>query len=154
MNSFYSVSSLKLSIKKERNYAKGEKMAKKVRYNGDTQSYYPCSDPSNLVVGKEYEVLVSRDRGWQTDYILNGIEGEFNALWFTEVPSNEVCYVACSYEIPKVGEGYPCSRLEFINGHPKCIPCITNPVKKIVNLGINIYLVTTQNNSVYVVKVI
>ena len=41
-------------------------MAKKVRYNGGTQSYYGCSDPTNLVVGKEYEVVLSRDRGWQT----------------------------------------------------------------------------------------
>lgn len=31
-------------------------MKKFVRYNGGTQSYYSCSDPKNLVIGKEYEV--------------------------------------------------------------------------------------------------
>ena len=55
-------------------------MAKKVRYNGGTESYYGCSDPTNLVVGKEYEVILSKDRGWQTDYTLKGVDGEFNCL--------------------------------------------------------------------------
>ena len=60
-------------------------MAKKVRYNGGTQSYYGCSDPSKLVVGKEYEVVRSRVRSWQTDYTLKGVDGEFNSVWFDEV---------------------------------------------------------------------
>ena len=68
-------------------------MAKKVRYNGGTQSYYDCSDPTNLVVGKEYEVVLSRDRGWQTDYTLKGVDGEFNSVWFDEVSSDDSVYI-------------------------------------------------------------
>ena len=62
-------------------------MAKKVRYNGGTQSYLGCSEPTVLVVGKEYEVISSTDRGWQTNYTLNGIKGNFNSVWFDEVSS-------------------------------------------------------------------
>lgn len=69
-------------------YTRRKIMAKKVRYNGGTESYYGCSDPTNLVVGKEYEVVLSKDRGWQTDYILKGIDGEFNSVWFDEVSSD------------------------------------------------------------------
>ena len=32
-------------------------MAKIVRYNGGTESYYGCSEPTELVIGKEYEVI-------------------------------------------------------------------------------------------------
>ena len=50
-------------------------MAKIVRYNGGTQSYYGCTEPNALVVGKEYEVIAAKDRGWQTDYTLKGVSG-------------------------------------------------------------------------------
>lgn len=45
---------------------------KQVIYNGGTLSYYGCSDPSILTVGKVYNVVNARDRGWQTDYTLEG----------------------------------------------------------------------------------
>ena len=45
-------------------------MAKIVRYNGGTMSYYGCSEPTELVIGKTYEVISENDRGWQ-EY-LNG----------------------------------------------------------------------------------
>lgn len=32
-------------------------MVQKVRYNGGTQRMYECSDPTDLIVGKEYEVI-------------------------------------------------------------------------------------------------
>ena len=96
-------------------------MAKKVRYNGGTQSYYGCSDPTNLVVGKEYEVVYARDRGWQTDYTLAGIDGEFNSVWFDEITSEEKVYMALSREVPTVGKPCSCYKVDFINGQPKLI---------------------------------
>ena len=90
-------------------------MAKKVRYNGGTQSYYGCSDPTNLVVGKEYEVVLSRDRGWQTDYTLKGVDGEFNSAWFDEVSSDDKVYMAIAHEVPVIGERYSCYKMEFIS---------------------------------------
>ena len=127
-------------------------MTKKVRYNGGTRSYYGCSDPTNLVVDKEYEVVLSRDRGWQTDYTLNGVDGEFNSAWFDEVSSNNNVYMAIAHEVPVIGERYSCYKIEFINGQPKLIAWSTSNVKGINNIGNNIYQVTTRN-SVYIVNV-
>lgn len=99
---------------KERVITQGGKiMAKKVRYNGGTQSYYGCSDPTNLVVGKEYEVVLSKDRGWQTDYILKGVSGQFNSVWFDEVSPDDKVYMAIAHKVPVIGEKYSCYRMEF-----------------------------------------
>ena len=127
-------------------------MAKKVRYNGGTQSYYGCSNPSNLVVGKEYEVVLTSDRGWQTDYTLKGVNGEFNSVWFDEVFSEDKVYMAISYEVPAIGKRYSCYKMEFVNGQPKLIAWSTSTVKGINYMGNNIYQVTTSN-SVYIVNV-
>lgn len=126
-------------------------MAKKVRYNGGTQSYYGCSDPTNLVVGKEYEVVRSRDRGFQTDYTLKGIVGEFNSVWFEEVSCDNV-YMAIGYEIPVIGERYSCAKIVIIDGETNLISWSTSIVKEINYMGNNIYQVTTRN-SVYIVNV-
>ena len=123
-------------------------MAKKVRYNGGTESYYGCSEPTDLVVGKEYEVVSSKDRGWQTDYTLNGVEGEFNSAWFDEVQ----VYMAIAREAPVIGKRYFCYKMEFGNGQPKCSAKTTSTVKEINYMGNNIYQVITRN-SVYIVNV-
>ena len=127
-------------------------MAKKVRYNGGTQSYYGCSDPTNLVVGKEYEVVLSRDRGCYTRYTLKGVDGEFNSVWFDEVSSDDKVYMAIAHEVPAVGERYSCYKMKFINGQPKLVTWFTSTVKEINYMGNNIYQVTTRN-SVYIVNV-
>ena len=128
-------------------------MAKKVRYNGGTLSYYSCSDPTNLVKGKEYEVLGSKDRGWQTDYVLKGIDGEFNSVWFDTVSSDDdKVYMAIAHEAPKINERYTCYKLNFINGQPKLVGWSTSPVKAINYMGNNIYQVATCN-SLYIVNV-
>ena len=57
-------------------------MVKKVRYNGGTQSYYGCSDPTNLVPGEEYEVVHIEVFGWHTKYSLRGVDGKFDSTWF------------------------------------------------------------------------
>lgn len=127
-------------------------MARMVRYNGGTRSYYGCSAPDNLVVGKEYEVVLSRDRGWQTDYTLKGVDGEFNSIWFDDVSSDDNVYMAVASEVPVLGERYSCYKLEIINGRLKPSSWSTSPVKEIGHMGNNIYRVTTCN-SVYIVNV-
>lgn len=127
-------------------------MAKKVRYNGGKGSYYKCSDPTKLVVGKEYEVVLSRDRGWQTDYTLKGVDGEFNSVWFDEISSVEKVYMAIAHEIPVISKSYSCYKMDFINGHLNLSAWSTSPVKEISYMGNNIYQVTTHN-SVYIVNV-
>lgn len=127
-------------------------MAKKVRYNGRSETYYACSDPTILAVGKEYEVIFSRDRGWQTDYTLKGVEGEFNSVWFDEVSSDNKVYMAISHEIPRIGERYSCYKMEFVNGQPKFTGWSTSIVIEINYMGNNIYQITTLN-SIYIVNV-
>lgn len=123
-------------------------MKKKVRYNGGTQSYYSCSDPTNLVVGKEYEVVHARDRGVQTDYTLSGIKGQFNSVWFDEV--EEKVYVAIANKVPVVGKSYSCYKVELIDGKPKLTALSTSTVKEISSLGNNIYKVNTLNSTYFV----
>ena len=127
-------------------------MAKKVRYNGGKESYYGCSDPSTLVVGKEYEVVLARDRGWQTDYTLKGVSGEFNSVWFDDISSDDKGYMAIAHNGPVIGESYSCYKMEFINGNPKLVSWSTSTVKAINYMGNNIYQVTTRN-STYIVNV-
>ncbi len=126
-------------------------MGKFVRYNGGTESYYGCSEPTNLVVGKVYEVINENDRGWQTDYTLKGVSGYFNSCWFDEVDSKNT-FMAFSNKVPTVGERYECNRLEFICDNPKLVSCITSTVKDILYIGNNTYRVLTAN-SVYIVQV-
>jgi len=127
-------------------------MAKKVIYNGGTESYYDCSDPIVLVEGKEYEVVYARDRGFQTDYTLKGVSGEFNSVWFDEVSPEEKVFIAIANEIPVVGRRCTCYKIEFINDQPKLIMQTTSTVKSITTMGNNIYNVNTLN-STYIVKV-
>ncbi len=128
-------------------------MSKKVRYNGGTDSYYSCSKPTKLVVGKEYEVVFSRDHVFQTDYTLKGIDGEFDSLWFDEVPSEDKIYmVATAQEVPVINNRFTCYYIEFFNGKPKPRRIVTSPVKEINYMGNSIYQVTTHN-SVYIVNV-
>ena len=63
-------------------------MVKKVSYNGGTESYYNCSNPSVLVVGQVYTVIKEDVYAWQTDYTLEGFYGKFNASWFDDVTDN------------------------------------------------------------------
>ncbi len=129
-----------------------KKMTKKVRYNGGTESYYGCSAPTKLTLGKEYEVILSRDRGWQTDYTLKGIDGEYCSAWFEEISSDGKVYMAIAHRVPEIGERYSIARIEFVNGQPKLYNLSTSPIIEINYMGNNIYQVTTRN-SVYIVTV-
>ena len=56
----------------------------KVTYNGGVDSFYPCTKPTDLVVGQTYTVVssVKRTTNLQKDYILEGISGQFCSEWF------------------------------------------------------------------------
>ena len=127
-------------------------MVKKVHYNGGTQTYCSCTEPTNLIVGKEYEVIAERDRGFQTDYKLKGIEGEFNSVWFDEVQNSEKIYMALARKVPCVGKRCECAKVEMVNGRPKLSNWSTSIVKEVSLIGNNIYQVTTRN-SVYIIQV-
>lgn len=126
-------------------------MAKIVIYNGGTESYYDCTDPTDLVCGKKYEVVSENDRGWQTDYTLKGVNGHFNSCWFNEVSSGNT-FIALTHTVPMVGKRCDCYKIEFVNGQPKLISWHTSNVKEIMDMGNNIYHVTTCN-SLYIVQV-
>ena len=60
-------------------------MGKKlVTYNGRTEAMYDTSSPSTLVKGHTYEVIGEKVGGWQTNYVLRGVVGCFNSMWFNE----------------------------------------------------------------------
>lgn len=131
-----------------------KKMKKFVRYNGGTQSYYSCSDPKNLVIGKEYEVTSINVRNWQTDYTLKGINGNFNSVWFDDILSEKETVMAFSSAVPKIGEKiayqfvYPNQNETFflINENTEKI----EKVKHIIN---NIYL-ANDSKKIYIFQVI
>lgn len=125
-------------------------MAKIVRYNGGTESYYGCSNPDNLVWGKDYEVVHENDLGFQTDYILKGVTGSFNSCWFNEITPT---FMAISKAVPVVGKRCLCFRLELINNQTYLTECLTSTVKEVENISNNIYKVTTSN-SIYVIQVV
>ncbi len=130
-------------------------MAKIVCYNGGTESFYICTRPTDLVRGKKYEVVSEDDLGWQTDYTLKGVKGHFNSCWFDEVSdevSSRKTFMAIAHTVPMVGKRCDCYKIEFVNGQPELIGLLTSTVKEIMDMGNNIYQVTTCN-SVYIVQV-
>lgn len=126
-------------------------MEKIVAYNGGTEGYYSCSDPSVLTIGQMYEVIAQTDRGWQTDYTLAGVEGSFNSSWF-DVITAPIVYMALAQTRPVVGQEYKCFKIEIIGGKPKLISWTTSDVLDVLDLGNNIYQVTTRI-SIYIVLV-
>lgn len=129
-------------------------MAEKlVRYTGDTMTAYSCSSPDKLVAGNDYKVILTRDKGYQTNYILDGVDGEFNANWFEDVSCDEkTIYLGYANDIPKIGERYLCTRMEFVCGRLNLVVCSTSEVENFDYLGNNVYQITTLN-SIYVIKV-
>lgn len=123
-----------------------------VRYNGGTQSYFPCSRPFTLVKGKEYQVLSINDLGWQTNFVLAEVDGEFNSAWFDEPEPSKMVYTAIAHNPPIIGERYLCYRLSSVANISKLGWCLTSQVQGIKYLGRNMYKVTTCNN-IYIVTV-
>lgn len=120
-----------------------------VKYEGGTESYYGCSDPKVLKAGQIYEVMFANDRGWQTDYELNGVEGQFNSIWFEEVN----VYKAITKRKPKIGYSMHCWKLESNDREqPQVTNWITTKVQKIEKITSDFFRVTTKN-SIYEVLV-
>ena len=126
-------------------------MAKIVRYNGGTESYCGCSKPTELVIGKEYEVVAENVRKCQTDYTLKGVKGYFNSVWFDEIELSRV-FMALALTTPVVGKRCECAKIEVVNGKPKLIGWNTSTVREVSDMGNNIYRVVTCN-STYIVQV-
>lgn len=124
-------------------------MAKIVRYNGDTESYYPCTEPTMLVKGRKYEVILAKDRNYQTDYILKGIEGHFNSMWFIEVEDTDCTMMGVAGEIPVIGQTLSVSQMVNIGGRIHFFSHETEPVRAFYNLGNNIYQVITAAEVLY-----
>ena len=122
---------------------------KQVIYNGGTHSYYSCSDPIVLRKGEIYAVLKEEDREWQTDYTLEGIEGEFNSTWFDPVLPT---YFAIGNEIPTIGKQYECKKAFGVSGGHCIKKMRTGKVESIECVGLNTYKVTTMKN-IYIVKI-
>lgn len=55
-----------------------------VIYNGGVRTYFSCSNPKLLEIGKLYQVQDVIYKNHQKNYILVGIPGFFNAEWFDE----------------------------------------------------------------------
>lgn len=146
MNSFYSIFIVKVNTSKNVLLRKEENMAiMKVRYNGGTMHYYSCSPPDNLICGKVYNVVSKITLDCQTNYILEGIEGEYNSAWFDKVTEPKL-YMATSDMIPLTGEMFFCYLLNDVqNGLAHQVPWLTDEVLGIRYCGNNIYIVNTCN---------
>ena len=129
----------------------------KVRYNGGTDSYYGgTQNTSNLVKGQVYNVIRMIVLRSETHLILEGVDGEFNSVWFDEVPSDDKTYMAYSDEVPEVGKPMNCIRLDLSNDSDGFVECITSPVQKVSKVYDKddhpLYRVTTRN-SVYMLTI-
>lgn len=123
--------------------------AKYVKYNGGTQSYYGCSDAKLLSRNFIYEVVQIEDKGWQTNYTLNGVDGYFNSVWFDEVP----VYIAVSKSIPELLKPYKCCKICATNDTISYQKVTTSIVMRLIPISSNTYHVITEN-SVYIVQVV
>ena len=120
---------------------------KMVVYNGGTESYLGCSDPELLTIGQNYEVLAEDDRGFQTNYTLKGVSGQFNSVWFTEVKPT---FLALCKKIPTKGETLK-SFIRLEDGQWQLISH-SSTILDVKPIGINVYQVQTRN-TIYIVQV-
>ncbi len=120
---------------------------KKVYYTGQTSTGYPCSDPSNLVVGKEYNVTGERVGSWQTNYTLEGVKGSYNSVWFRAAKPTIFAYGS---SIPVKKRSYKCGRVNTFSGDLEKVT--TSTVQNVEPIGPNTFIVETLN-SIYIVKV-
>ena len=116
-------------------------------YNGGKDSYKGCSDPHLLVKGKLYEVISEKDLGFQTNFLLKGIPGEYNSVWFSEPTS----YFAYSYTVPVEDESMK-SLIRFDGINAKHLHH-TSTVSYVESISNDIYKAYTKN-TLYIVKVL
>ena len=124
---------------------------KQVIYNGGTESFYPCSKPTELEVGHVYEVVSEIIGDFHSEYKLKGIKGVFNSCWFNEMSDFPATYFAISHSLPVVGQRYNCYKLDLNTS--SMVGWLTSTVQSVTAIGRNTYKVLTRN-SIYLVKVI
>lgn len=125
-----------------------------VKYNGGTDSYIGCSNPSALVKGEVYRMVDVEVHDYQTNIILEGVEGKFNSVWFNPLPT----YLGFAEKHPQVGRTLHVERMQRVKdykGITRVIPnsYYTTPVRVVEILGPATYKVVT-NNTVYIVQVL
>ena len=113
-----------------------------VKYNGGNKSYFGCSDPDKLVRGQIYEVIAVNDRGWQTDYTLKGVVGQFNSVWFDKVNVHK----AITNHQPSVGHSMVCTKVELVDGKIETTSWKTSTVMKSEEIEQDVFKVTTLNS--------
>ncbi len=115
-------------------------MAKYVCYNGGTGKATTCDDPNCLNKEIVYTVILERDKGYQINYILAGVKGEFNSEWFDIVEETpEPFEIGVAGEIPMVEKEFHYSRFVFIAGNLYTPQKVIKKVEKANYLGNNIY---------------
>ena len=125
-------------------------MNKVVRYNGGKDFYYPCDDPKKVLLpGRFYKVIGEEDRGCQTNYHLQGIDGKFNSIWFDSPKS---VYLAVTREEPVVGKKMQLSVLVNDQRTGRLRSWTTHPVQQALKIGKNIYQVRTEKCLYYILK--
>lgn len=120
-----------------------------VYYNGGTESYRSCSNPTQLVQNKAYKVTTENDLGMQVNYTLEGINGEFNSVWFDELFATKLMVAD---EVPQVGQKFECNRLYTHGGKPVLKKGTIGMIVSIRQLTDILYLVTTKCDT-YVMQV-
>ena len=120
-----------------------------VRYNGGRESHVWCTAPDSLVVGKLYNVTNECNMNLQTNYALEGVKGEFNSDWFTEV---KPVYAGISRHRPVVGKQYSYRRVTIVKGLTKFIREDIENVTDVLEIGIHLYKVTTEDSIYYIVS--
>ena len=122
---------------------------KRVIYNGETGFLHPCSDPSVLCPGKVYTVVKEEVSDWHTEYTLDGVDGEFNSVWFNTIMPT---YFAIGNYIPRVGYIYRCNKIIMTDSGCYMQGWRTSTVQEVEFVGENTYKVTTYN-SIYLVTI-
>jgi hypothetical protein len=120
-----------------------------VRYNGGRESRVWCTSPDNLVVGKLYKVTNECNMILQTNYALEGVEGEFTSDWFTE---EKPVYAGISRQRPILGKPHSYRRISIVKGFAKFIRDNIDSVTDVLEIGIHLYKVTTENATYYIVS--
>ena len=123
-------------------------MKKIVAYNGKTESFFPCGDPTMLSTEKVYEVTSQTDLGSQTNYTLKGVDGEYNSSWFEDVPPMKI---ATAISPPVVGERCSCLIINWLGTRPSFYPH-SFQVESVVQLSTKMYLAKTKKGKVYYVE--
>lgn len=122
-------------------------MRKYVKYNGKTESFRGCSSPHVLSRGRVYVVRSQNMMSDQTNYCLDGVNGEFNSVWFDEMP----VFFAFSPYVPELGTAMKLVRLEKNGDDLQPIAVFTSDAMNIEEIANDTYRILTKN-SVYIVQ--